>query len=56
MIGMTREEAVEILQEEHDWSQELSYVLKALDLAIAALRGPTREMVERMRGEIGGNR
>lgn len=23
---------------------------------IAALRGPTREMVERMRGEIGGNR
>lgn len=45
---MTREEAIEILQEEHDWSQELSYVLQALDLAITALRGPTREQVEKV--------
>ena len=30
--------------------------IAALDLALAALRGPTREMVERMRGEwIGDN-
>ena len=27
--------------------------IAALDLALAALRGPTREMVERMRGECG---
>lgn len=35
---MNIEEAIEILQEEHDYCQELSYVIKALEMAIAALR------------------
>ena len=35
---MTREEAIDILQEEHDWCQEPSYVNKAIELAISALR------------------
>ena len=45
---MTREEAIEILQEEHDWCQELSYVLAALDLALAALRPISREKIEQI--------
>ena len=35
---MTNEEAIEILQEEHDWVQEPSYVINAIEKAIAALR------------------
>lgn len=35
---MTTEEAIEILQEEHDYCQEPFYVIKALKMAIAALR------------------
>lgn len=34
---MTYEEAIEILREERDWAQQLSYVNKALDMAIKAL-------------------
>ena len=34
---MTYEEAIEILQEEHDFCQEMSYVIKALQMAIEAL-------------------
>lgn len=34
---MTYEEAIEILQEEHDYCQEMSYVIKALEMAIEAL-------------------
>lgn len=34
---MTKEEAIEILQEEHDWVQEPSYVIKALEMAISAM-------------------
>ena len=34
---MTYEEAIEILQEEHDYCQEMSYVIKALEMAICAL-------------------
>lgn len=35
---MTNEEAIEILQEEHDYCQEMSYVIKALEMAIEALK------------------
>ena len=34
---MKYEEAIEILQEEHDYCQEMSYVTKALEMAIEAL-------------------
>ena len=34
---MTYKEAIEILQEEHDYCQEMSYVIKALEMAICAL-------------------
>ena len=60
---MTREKAIEILRKrqrcckviaEHAneavKADELREV-EAIDLALAALRGPTREMVKRMRGE-----
>ena len=54
-MSMTREEAAKILKYPvRKWSMEwserddgLSYT-EALDLALTALRGPTREMVERM--------
>ena len=48
---MTREEAIEILQEEWDFCLEPAYVKNAIRLAITVLRGPTRAQVERMRGE-----
>ena len=49
---MTKEEAIEILQEEHDWCQEPSYVIKAIEVAINALRPVSREQVEKVwRGE-----
>lgn len=35
---MTNKEAIEILQEEHDWCQHPSYVNKAIEIAISALR------------------
>mgnify|MGYP005782993139 CR=1 FL=1 len=35
---MTNEEAIEILQEEHDWVQEPCYVMNAIEKAIEALR------------------
>lgn len=47
---MTREEAIEILQEEHDWCQEPCYVIKAIEKAIAALRPISREQVEKVWG------
>lgn len=34
---MTNEEAIEILQEERDWAQQLAYVNSALEIAIEAL-------------------
>ena len=34
---MTEEEAIEILREEHDYAQFLSYVNQALDMSIKAL-------------------
>ena len=34
---MKYEEAIQILQEEHDYCQEMSYVIKALEMAIGAL-------------------
>lgn len=48
-----REEAIEILSDEElsRLIEEFHGAKEALDLALAALRGPTREMVERMRGE-----
>ena len=66
-MSITREEAIKVLENEracvlNDTCQraecancalvmETEDVLSALDLALTALRGPTREMVERMRGE-----
>ena len=51
---MTREKAIAIIERvkhtESKWPGTED-TLEALDLALAALRGPTREMVERMRGE-----
>lgn len=38
---MTNEEAIEILQEEHNWVQEPCYVINAIEKAIAALRPST---------------
>ena len=65
-MSMTREEAIKVLENEracvlNDTCQraecancalvmETEDVLSALDLALTALRGPTREMVERMLG------
>lgn len=49
---MTREEAIEILQEEHDWVQEPCYVINAIKKAVEALRLVSREQVEKVwRGE-----
>ena len=51
---MTREEAIIIIERvahtEAKWPGTED-TLEALDMALTALRGPTREMVERMRGE-----
>lgn len=47
-MNVTREEVIEILQEEHDWCQEPSYVIKAIEKAIAALRPISRERVEKV--------
>ena len=52
-MSMTREEAIKHIA---TWIYATSdlppkQVAEALDLALAALRGPTREMVERTRGE-----
>ena len=58
---MTREEASEVITiirgEVHpaaqtEWEKTAAEVcVEALDLAISTLRGPTREQVEKMRGE-----
>ena len=51
---MTREEAITIIERVHHTESKwpgTEDTLEALDLAIAALRGPAREMVERVRGE-----
>ena len=53
---MTREEAIEVLRRLPVGLMDLSYEQKsnlteALNIALAALRGPTREQVERVRGE-----
>ena len=53
-MSMTRAEAIAIVERvqhtEAKWPGTED-TLEALDLALTALRGPTREMVERMRGE-----
>ena len=46
----TREKAIEILENHTQYYVPIQD-LSALKMAITALRGPTREMVERMRGE-----
>lgn len=62
---MTREEAIAILQEKYDYCKsfydlaarpkedyaETAQYLQALQVALTALRGLTREQVEKMRGE-----
>ena len=53
---MTREEAIKVLRKLPvglmDLDNEQKWDLtEALDLALTALRGPTREMVERMQGK-----
>lgn len=54
-MSMTREEAIISLESIRRFKEMCGGKdadgIEALDLAIAALRGPTREMVERMRGE-----
>ena len=55
MMGMTREEAIRALRvddglEIRGDATRLGEFLQGLFVAIAALRFPTREMVERMRG------
>ena len=61
-MSMTRDEAIEILENGFWWEMLIPVTTiegrdaenklhEALDLALAALCGPTREMVERMRGE-----
>ena len=65
-MSMTREEAITCLQEKYDYCKsfydlaarpkedyaETAQYLQALQVALTALRGPTREQVEKMRGEI----
>ena len=54
MMGMTRAEAINILERKTTIPGDgytFEQINEALDLAIAALRFPTREMVERMREE-----
>ena len=60
---MTREEAIAILQEKYDYCKsfydlaarpkedyaETAQYLQALQVALTSLRGPTREMLEKMR-------
>ena len=62
---MTREEAIAILQEKYDYCKsfydlaarpkedyaETAQYLQALQVALTALRGPTGEQVEKMRGK-----
>ena len=62
---MTREEAITCLQEKYDFCKsfydlaahpeedypEMKKYLQALQIALSALKGPTREQVEKMRGE-----
>ena len=64
-MSMTREEAITCLQEKYDYCKsfydlaarpkedyaETAQYLQALQVALTALRGPTREQVEKMRGE-----
>lgn len=44
---MDAKDAIEILQEEYDWGQELSYVKKALEMAISALTPVSKEQVKK---------
>ena len=64
-MSMTLEEAITCLQEKYDYCKsfydlaahpeedypEMKKYLQALQIALSALRGPTREQVEKMRGE-----
>ena len=43
---MTAKEAIEILKEEHDYAQFLSYVNQALDMAIIALEKQRPKVAE----------
>lgn len=49
---MIQQEAIEILKEEHDWAQHLSYVNKALNMGIAALEKqiPKKSVIAAMDG------
>lgn len=54
---MTKQEAIEILQEEHDYAQLVTYVNKAINLAIEALgkqiqKPLTYEVVNRYDGNV----
>ena len=48
---MTREEAIKTIEFAKTYISKDGMIRQAIDLALAALRSPTREMVERMRGE-----
>lgn len=65
-MSMTREEAITCLQEKYDFCKsfydlaahpeedypETKKYLQALQIALSALRGPTREQAEKMRGKF----
>lgn len=48
---MTREEAIKTIEFAKTYISKDGMIRQAIDLTLAALRSPTREMVERMRGE-----
>lgn len=50
-MSVTREEAIDVVGEYRNVISKMEnteYTVEALDVALSALRGPTREMVERM--------
>ena len=47
-MSMTREEAIKTIEFAKAYISKDGMIKQALDLALAALRGPTREMVERI--------
>ena len=48
---MTREEAIREIETVKQCEVDTRKQIQALDMALSALRGPTREQVEKMRGE-----
>ena len=49
---MTEKEAIEILQEEHDYAQLKSYVNAAIDIAISAIEKQVPKKPKKIKNEI----